>query len=88
MTTPHEQLRKLAEDAVLADTDSRLIAFQNKANPQTIIALLDEIEALRKDAERYSLIRRGQHWSVVDGIGNTLRAENLDEAIDRAMEGK
>jgi hypothetical protein len=36
------------------------------------------------DADRYRLLRRGQHWSVIDGIGNTLRAEQLDAAIDAA----
>ena len=44
-------------------------------------------EQLRKDAERYATLRRGQKWSVVDGIGNTLRAEELDAAIDAAMKG-
>ena len=44
-----------------------------------------EIDALRKDAERYRLVRRGQHWSVVDGIGDALRADELDAAIDAAI---
>jgi len=39
-------------------------------------------EAEKRDAERYRMVRRGQHWSVVDGIGNTLRAEELDSAVD------
>lgn len=34
------------------------------------------------DADRYRLLRRGQKWSVIDGIGNTLRADELDAAID------
>ena len=37
-----------------------------------------------EDAARYQLLRRGQHWSVVDGIGNDLRAEALDAAVDAA----
>ena len=37
-----------------------------------------------KDAARYRLLRRGQHWSVIDGIGDTLSAEVLDAAIDKA----
>lgn len=43
------------------------------------------------DAARYRLVRRGQRWSVIDGIGNDLRAEALDAAIDAAraaQEGK
>ena len=41
------------------------------------------------DAERYQLVRRGQHWSVIDGIGNVLRGDDLDAAIDsiRATKG-
>ena len=39
-----------------------------------------------KDAARYRLLRRGRHWSVIDGIGNDLlRAEALDAAIDAAL---
>jgi DNA-binding protein H-NS len=49
-----------------------------------ITQLQSEVEALRKDAERYQALRRGQKWSVIDGIGDTLKAEGLDEAIDDA----
>jgi len=35
-----------------------------------------------EDAARYRLLRRGQHWSMIDGIGDTLRGEQLDAAID------
>jgi len=38
-----------------------------------------------KDAERYRLLRRGQHWSVIDGIGDPLRSEVLDSAIDAQL---
>lgn len=41
-----------------------------------------ELDALRKDAERYRKLRRGQHWSVVNGAGDELRAEQLDSAVD------
>lgn len=41
-----------------------------------------EIDALRKDAQRYRNLRRGQHWSVVNGIGDVLRADELDAAVD------
>ena len=37
-----------------------------------------------EDAARYRLLRCGQHWSVIDGIGNDLRAEALDAAVDAA----
>lgn len=38
-----------------------------------------------RDAARYRLLRRGQHWSVVNGIGDTLRAEGLDSEIDARL---
>ena len=39
-----------------------------------------------KDAARYRLLRRGRHWSVIDGIGNDLlRAEALDAAVDAVL---
>ena len=44
-----------------------------------------ETLAATKDAQRYRLLRRGQHWSVINGIGDTLRADELDAAIDAAM---
>ena len=43
------------------------------------------IEELVADAARYQAIRRGQKWSVIDGGGDTLRADELDAAIDKAM---
>lgn len=36
------------------------------------------------DAARYRLLRRGQQWSVINGIGDTLRGDELDAEIDRA----
>jgi hypothetical protein len=38
-----------------------------------------------RDAARYRLLRRGQHWSVIDGIGDILRSEKLDATIDAAL---
>ena len=40
------------------------------------------------DAQRYRELRRGQRWSVVDGIGDTLRGDALDAAIDAARAAK
>lgn len=48
--------------------------------------LSERIIRLSPDADRYRKLRRGQHWSVINGIGDTLRAESLDAAID-AMNG-
>ena len=50
--------------------------------------LVAEVERLRADAARYRAVRRGQHWSVINGIGDILRADALDAAIDSAMKGE
>ena len=42
-------------------------------------------DSVLEDAARYRLLRRGQHWSVIYGIGDDLlRAEALDAAVDAA----
>ena len=43
--------------------------------------LPEQVAQDSEHAENYRLIRRGQHWSVVDGIGNTLRGDDLDAAV-------
>ena len=48
--------------------------------------LTEEREAFRRDAERYRKIRRGQHWSVIDGLGDYLRGEALDASADASYE--
>ncbi|MCL4664445.1 hypothetical protein L0Z16_03415 [Burkholderia multivorans] len=52
---------------------------------QTVTELRAALEAAaadKRDAERYRCLRRGQHWSVIDGIGNVLRAETIDYVVD------
>ena len=34
------------------------------------------------DAARYAIVRRGQHWSVIDGLGDPLTGDRLDAAVD------
>ena len=55
-----------------------------KSEREALDVLMTEIAELRKDAERCHKIRRGQRWSVVNGVGDTLRAEALDAAVDSA----
>ncbi|WP_261520109.1 hypothetical protein [Burkholderia multivorans] len=50
-----------------------------------LLAELKAAAADKRDAERYRTLRRGQHWSVLNGIGDTLRADELDAAIDAAL---
>ncbi|WP_053074595.1 hypothetical protein [Chromobacterium sp. LK1] len=54
--------------------------------PLERVKAYERYTALERDATRYRALRRGQKWSVVNGIGDMLRAEILDSAIDAAME--
>jgi hypothetical protein len=56
-----------------------------EANATLIAALRNAAEELVRDARRYRSVRRGQHWSVINGIGDELRADALDAAIDAAI---
>jgi len=47
-------------------------------------AYVPECVSLRADAERYQQLRRGQKWSVINGIGDVLRGDDLDSAVDAA----
>jgi len=38
-----------------------------------------------RDAERYRIVRRGQHWSTINGIGDVLRGEALDADADAKL---
>lgn len=51
-------------------------------------ALAEAMDDDKVCAERYRCLRRGQHWSVINGIGDTLRADELDAAIDAARAGE
>ena len=64
------------------DLEVATYALQCFAEDYAAAAVLAE----REDADRYRLLRRGQHWSVIDGVGDVLRAERLDAAIDAEME--
>ena len=93
----YEQLRSVPEDAILKiDTpnplgvDTRSIpvgamCHEAAAEVERLAAQAAPTERDAKDAARYRLLRRGQKWSTVDGIGTVLRAETLDAAIDAAM---
>jgi hypothetical protein len=91
MISAAEMLRTQAAkiEALQAEVEARKQAarYETDVAAQAIAdfeAMKLEVEALRVDAERYQALRRGQKWSVIDGIGDTLKAEGLDEAIDDA----
>lgn len=50
-----------------------------------VVELERQVEELRKDAGRYQQIRRGQKWSVINGIGDILRGPDLDAATDAGL---
>jgi hypothetical protein len=65
-----------------------LIETKCEADERAAAQPVEQTRALTEDAgdaARYRLLRRGQHWSVINGIGDTLRGEDLDDAIDAAM---
>jgi hypothetical protein len=72
-------------DTALADTQRQIIEAAERRGYARAEA---ENVGYRTDAGRYRLLRRGQHWGVIDGGGNTLRADTLDAAIDAARVAK
>ncbi|HCE28448.1 MAG TPA: hypothetical protein DET46_06505 [Comamonadaceae bacterium] len=75
---------KTYEDLGDAGSDVQLLRMGYAAARLEIESLNAQLHAARGDAARYRLVRRGQHWSVINGIGNGLRAEELDAAVDAA----
>lgn len=81
-----ERLRLLAADM---DEERRPTSSSvADAAANALEAQAREIEGLRKDAERYAVVRRGQHWSVIDGIGDPLTGDRLDAGIDAVIAEK
>jgi hypothetical protein len=67
---------------------NRLLYELLNPHPTAVAQPVEQTRALTEDAgdaARYRLLRRGQHWSVINGIGDTLRGEDLDAAIDAAL---
>lgn len=104
--TDHTQLRKLATEALHWDFHcdepacSCLEAWKSyadAANPQAVIELMDEIERLRKDAERLDFLDKDgltrvlfliNSWYVRAEWSTQLRkVKNLRIGIDAAMKG-
>jgi hypothetical protein len=73
--------QQMTTDTALADTQRAIIEAAERRGYARAEA---ENVGYRTDAGRYRLLRRGQHWSVINGVGDTLRADVLDAAIDAA----
>jgi len=61
----------------IAATPSAPTAVEPTAEQSSVVEPQDE--------DRYQLLRRGQHWSVIDGVGDVLRGDDLDAAIDSIL---
>lgn len=74
----------LAENGTLKEENKKMeVLYSEEFNRNNDLVV--KLNAAKKDAERYQSIRRGQKWSVVNGIGDTLIGDVLDAAIDAAM---
>lgn len=80
---PTTNMMNAAMDCQDADPEDGL-SGEIYATYKAMLAAAPTTEATSSpsDAERHRLVRRGQHWSVIDGIGNVLRGNDLDAAID------
>ena len=84
----HQRIIEIAENS---GGFSRVVGaagiFLNEENglidpAEDCIELHPDIAQAGIDAKRYRALRCGQAWSVIDWIGDTLRGEALDAAID------
>lgn len=66
-----DPLTQLQVAAIISDRDTPTGEQSSVVEPQ--------------DEDRYQLLRRGQHWSVIDGVGDVLRGDDLDAAIDSIL---
>lgn len=89
----YSELKRLAEAALRNWPDSKLFerpeceSFIDSARPDVVLALIAEVEALRKDAER---------WRFFNAVANDLQAfphswglmtkEKMDFICDEAMD--
>ncbi|WP_430283926.1 hypothetical protein [Pseudomonas aeruginosa] len=92
-----DQVRDCANDFVCETGEDEPIkaSFIAVANPQAILKLIAEVEHLRKDAARYrwlrerdlETIRQGGVFAGMTPENIVLNQEDLDAAIDAALEG-
>lgn len=97
-----EQVRNIIEDVAWPNEEVFKFAVEVARAIEQAILRTEQVQALRKDAERYRWLRQGgiKDIAVVRGLdamdygssavvstySEELVAEELDEAIDNAME--
>lgn len=84
MTVDRKRLRELAMAATPGDSRDANYAFMEAANPQTVLALLDALEAEQRDARRYRALRTS-HITVFGRRWPERDADKLDATIDAAL---
>jgi hypothetical protein len=72
-------------DTTLHAKDAEIAALKKQVWMYEVCSNTHGCAELHRNAGRYQLLRRGQRWSVIDGVGDTLRAEALDAAVDTAI---
>ena len=87
-TASHAHFRVLGFTAdqmrAFADATHALRASHGQAPAETEFPVSAQADSVQEDAARYQLLRRWQHWSVIDGGGNELLNEALDHEVDAA----
>jgi hypothetical protein len=87
MTKDYKEMRDLAEkvQAVCKETGEQNIAFFSSL---TILALLDDIEAMAPNAARYQFLRDDEYWQQNDRYWEAIRAggEDLDKELDGGIQ--
>lgn len=93
----YSELKRLAEGLEAHAEDSFYlpctIAFERAATPAAVLELIAEVEALRKDAERYQWLRANNYYAHVqvmdaDGSMPYVYSEELDRSVDFARKGE
>lgn len=80
-----DRLRELAKRSGVNDWRCR--QFERACTPELILSLLEENEALAKDAARYRWVRTAGAWDSEIGL-NSKTPEQYDAEVDAAMQHK
>lgn len=87
MSLTDEQIRQICVNECGGYEQARAVESAATAPLLERIAELErELEAVRKDAERYRFIRDANRSSCIDSEIATYAMESLDEYVDAAME--
>jgi hypothetical protein len=85
-----DELERLAKDAAETGVAGHRIKFFMSIDPESILALIAEVRALREDAERYRWLCNGNGYFLEEEqlYGHVNQKSEADEAIDAARKEK